>query len=79
MTTHSRPALAQVLLAFAGIYIIWGTTFLAIALVIRTIPPFFSGALRFFLPAASCTSGCARARRIRSRACTSGAPSCAAC
>jgi drug/metabolite transporter (DMT)-like permease len=51
MTTHRRPALAQVLLAFAGIYIIWGTTFLAIALVIRTIPPFFSGGVRFLIAA----------------------------
>jgi len=43
------PALAHVLLAFAGIYIIWGTTFLAIAFAIRTIPPFFSGAVRFLI------------------------------
>jgi drug/metabolite transporter (DMT)-like permease len=41
------PALAQILLAFAGIYIIWGTTFLAIAFAIRTIPPFLTGAVRF--------------------------------
>jgi drug/metabolite transporter (DMT)-like permease len=46
---HQRPLLAQVLLAFAGIYIIWGTTFLAIAFVIRTIPPFFSGGVRFLI------------------------------
>jgi drug/metabolite transporter (DMT)-like permease len=38
-----------ILLAFAGIYIIWGTTFLGIALVVRTMPPFFSGAVRFFI------------------------------
>jgi len=43
------PALIQILLAFAGIYIIWGTTFLGIALAIRTIPPFFSGACRFLI------------------------------
>jgi drug/metabolite transporter (DMT)-like permease len=43
------PALVPVLLAFAGIYIIWGTTFLAIALAIRTIPPFFSGGVRFLI------------------------------
>jgi len=47
-----QPALAQILLAFAGIYIIWGTTFLAIALVIRTIPPFFSGGVRFLIASA---------------------------
>jgi drug/metabolite transporter (DMT)-like permease len=38
--------------AFAGIYVIWGTTYLAIAIVIRTIPPFISGAARFFMAAA---------------------------
>jgi drug/metabolite transporter (DMT)-like permease len=49
MSKHPRPELAQVVLAFAGIYIIWSTTFLGNALVIRTIPPFFSGTLRFLL------------------------------
>ncbi|HEY5019554.1 MAG TPA: EamA family transporter, partial [Steroidobacteraceae bacterium] len=48
----ARPGTRAILLAFAGIYIIWGTTFLGIALAIRTIPPFFSGALRFFVAAA---------------------------
>src|SRR5450631_1226532 len=43
------PALAQILPAFAGIYIIWGTTFLAIAFVIHTIPPFISGGVRFLI------------------------------
>jgi drug/metabolite transporter (DMT)-like permease len=38
-----------IVLAFAGIYVIWGTTFLAIALMIRTIPPFLGGALRYFI------------------------------
>jgi len=33
--------------AFAGIYVIWGTTYLAIALSIETIPPFVAGAARF--------------------------------
>ncbi len=44
-----RLNLRAVLAAFAGIYIIWGTTFLGIALVIRTIPPFFSGSIRFLI------------------------------
>jgi drug/metabolite transporter (DMT)-like permease len=44
-----RSHLKAIALAFAGIYIIWGTTFLGIALAIRTIPPFFSGALRFLI------------------------------
>ena len=48
---HSRPLLPQILLAFAGVYIIWGTTFLALAITIRSIPPFISGAARFSIAA----------------------------
>jgi drug/metabolite transporter (DMT)-like permease len=47
-----RPNVQAIALAFAGVYIIWGTTFVGIALAIRTLPPFFSGALRFFIAAA---------------------------
>ncbi|MGH8252854.1 MAG: EamA family transporter [Steroidobacteraceae bacterium] len=38
---------AGVALALGAIYIIWGTTYLAVALVLRTIPPFASSALRY--------------------------------
>lgn len=41
-----------VLAAFAGIYVIWGTTYLAIAIAIRTVPPFVGGASRFLLAGA---------------------------
>jgi drug/metabolite transporter (DMT)-like permease len=37
----------SVLAAFAGIYIIWGTTYLAIAFAVHTMPPFISGVARF--------------------------------
>ncbi|WP_315821857.1 EamA family transporter [Paraflavitalea speifideaquila] len=36
-----------VLLAFAGIYIIWGSTYLAILVALRDIPPFMMASLRF--------------------------------
>ena len=38
-----------VLAAFAGIYVIWGTTYLAIAFAIKSLPPFMSGVARFGL------------------------------
>ncbi|HEX4377562.1 MAG TPA: EamA family transporter [Steroidobacteraceae bacterium] len=41
--------LSRIVLAFAGVYIIWGTTFLALAFAIRSIPPFISGGVRFVL------------------------------
>lgn len=49
---NSDASLLAIGAAFAGIYVIWGTTYLAIAVVIRTIPPFISGAGRFFIAAA---------------------------
>jgi drug/metabolite transporter (DMT)-like permease len=35
--------------AFLAIYLIWGTTFLAIRIAVETIPPFMMAGLRFFL------------------------------
>lgn len=52
MTTPlDRPAAYSlaVIAAFAGIYFIWGTTYLGIALAIRTVPPFISGGVRFVI------------------------------
>src|SRR5262245_8298451 len=48
-TLPANSAALRVAAAFAGIYVIWGTTYLAIAVAIRTVPPFLSGALRFLL------------------------------
>jgi drug/metabolite transporter (DMT)-like permease len=47
-----RPRLPQILAAFAGIYIIWGTTFLALAFAIRSVPPFITGGVRFIIATA---------------------------
>lgn len=55
MTTPlKRPAAYSlaIIAAFAGIYFIWGTTFLAIALAIKTVPPFISGGARFVIAGA---------------------------
>jgi drug/metabolite transporter (DMT)-like permease len=53
MATHLRQTFNQqslkVLLAFTAIYVIWGTTYLAIRLAIDTIPPFFMAGTRFLL------------------------------
>jgi drug/metabolite transporter (DMT)-like permease len=48
----ARSLLAKIVLAFAGLYVIWGTTYVAIAFSIQSLPPFTSGALRFFTAAA---------------------------
>lgn len=38
-------------LAFAAIYLIWGTTYLAIVIGLRTIPPFLMASMRFAIAA----------------------------
>jgi drug/metabolite transporter (DMT)-like permease len=45
----ARSLSTATLLAFAAIYIIWGTTFLGISLMLRTLPAFIGGGLRFLI------------------------------
>ncbi len=40
---------AGMIAAFAAIYFFWGTTYLGIALAIKTIPPFIAGGTRFLI------------------------------
>lgn len=47
MQSESRPAAWKILLAFAIIYFVWGSTFLAIRVGVREVPPFLLAAMRF--------------------------------
>jgi drug/metabolite transporter (DMT)-like permease len=46
---QQRASRAQIIAAFASIYIIWGSTYLAIRYAIETIPPFIMGGTRFLV------------------------------
>lgn len=48
MEAAHKPAAWKVLAAFAVIYLVWGSTFLAIRITVRDIPPFLCAAVRFF-------------------------------
>ncbi len=48
MQGTSRPRRWQTLLAFAIIYLVWGSTFLAIRIGVREVPPFLLAGMRFF-------------------------------
>ncbi|MCU1259411.1 MAG: hypothetical protein JWO80_2296, partial [Bryobacterales bacterium] len=48
-TTSPLSVRVKIALAFAAIYIIWGSTFLATRYAVVTIPPFFVSGTRFFL------------------------------
>jgi drug/metabolite transporter (DMT)-like permease len=49
MEAVARPASWKILLAFAIIYLVWGSTFLSIRVGVREVPPFLLAGLRFVL------------------------------
>lgn len=49
MKERSGPSPLLVILAFAAVYLIWGSTYLGIALAIKSIPPMVMGGTRFLV------------------------------
>jgi len=47
MDAHTRPPAWKTLSAFAIIYLVWGSTFLAIRIGVHEVPPFLLAAMRF--------------------------------
>ncbi|HEX8386319.1 MAG TPA: EamA family transporter [Rubricoccaceae bacterium] len=47
MTAEPPPSRAALLAAFAALYVIWGSTYLAIRFAIETMPPFTMAGVRF--------------------------------
>jgi drug/metabolite transporter (DMT)-like permease len=43
------PLQVRVLLAFFAIYVLWGTSFLAIRIAVQEVPPLFAAGIRFFV------------------------------
>lgn len=51
MTTNTQPR-SRIIAAFAAVYIIWGSTYLAIRFAVETTPPFLMAAARFLVSGA---------------------------
>src|ERR1700733_4899057 len=49
MKSKAHSPAWMTLLAFAIIYFVWGSTFLAIRIGVREVPPFLLAAMRFFV------------------------------
>jgi drug/metabolite transporter (DMT)-like permease len=47
--SHSKAPRGLVIAAFAGIYLIWGSTYLGIRFAVETLPPFLMGGARFLI------------------------------
>ncbi len=52
MTSNPATSRSKVLLAFAAIYLIWGSTYLAIRVAVETMPPFTLAGVRFIVAGA---------------------------
>lgn len=49
LVKHDRVPRFQLVIGFLAVYLIWGSTYLAIRFTIETIPPLFSAAIRFLI------------------------------
>jgi drug/metabolite transporter (DMT)-like permease len=49
---RSHASRAEIIAAFTSIYVIWGSTYLAIRYAVETIPPFLMGGVRFLISGA---------------------------
>ena len=45
----SKNLTVKIILAFAAVYIIWGTTYLALRIAVETLPPFLMASARFLI------------------------------
>ena len=52
---NPAPTRTALVLAFAAIYLIWGSTYLGIRVAVETMPPFLMSGVRFALPAWCCS------------------------
>ena len=51
-TGHGRSSTLSVALALGTVYIVWGSTYLAIRFAIETLPPFLMAGVRFVIAGA---------------------------
>ncbi len=49
MQQPSKPSRISIILAFAAVYIIWGSTYLGIKYAIQTMPPLLMSGVRYFI------------------------------
>ena len=51
-TTSAAPARSMLILAFTALYLVWGSTYLAIRVAVETLPPFLMAGTRFVIAGA---------------------------
>ena len=64
----------MILAAFAAIYLIWGSTYLAIKYAIETVPPFLMTGARFLIAGTRAVPVVGASRASRDAQCRASAP-----
>ncbi len=59
MPFSSQPQRSRVILAFALLYILWGSTYLAMRVVVRDMPPYVAGTVRYLVSGPIMLAACA--------------------
>ena len=49
MPLSQQPQRSRIILAFALLYVLWGSTYLAMRVIVRDLPPYVAGAARYLL------------------------------
>jgi len=49
MTPSSQPQRSRIIVAFALLYVLWGSTYLAMRVIVRDMPPYVAGAVRYLI------------------------------
>lgn len=57
-TTIVRPPTSHLALAFAALYLVWGSTYLGMTMAVKTMPPFLMASARFLAAGALLYAGC---------------------
>src|SRR5205807_5286580 len=59
MTPSQQPQRSRVILAFALLYVLWGPTYLAMRVIVRDMPPYVAGAVRYLVAGPIMLAACA--------------------
>jgi drug/metabolite transporter (DMT)-like permease len=49
MSSASQPQRSRIIVAFALLYVLWGSTYLAMRVIVRDMPPYVAGATRYLI------------------------------
>lgn len=59
MTALQQQKQSRIILAFALLYVLWGSTYLAMRVVVRDMPPYVAGAVRYLISGPIMLAACA--------------------